>query len=75
MRETAPTAPAETPTPLVRNSMPEGVNLIPNDTLFVGIDIGLENNAHFLAPNGDSLGRLTFPNDIDGVGQLSSTAS
>jgi transposase len=47
------------------------VILITTDTLFVGIDIGLEKNAaHFLAPNGDSLGRLTFANDLEGVGQL-----
>lgn len=40
-------------------------------TLYVGIDIGAaENTAHFMAQDGSSVGRLTFPNDLDGASQL-----
>ena len=37
------------------------------DTIFIGIDIGLErNSAHFMAADGRSLGRRSFPNDLEG---------
>lgn len=40
-------------------------------TLFVGIDIGAEQNtAHFMTQDGTSVGRLTFANDLDGAHQL-----
>jgi transposase len=35
--------------------------------MFVGIDIGLERDvSHFMVADGDSLGRLIFPNDLEG---------
>jgi transposase len=40
-------------------------------TLYVGIDIGAEHNtAHFMAQDGSSVGRLTFPNDLEGAQSL-----
>ena len=40
-------------------------------TLFVGIDIGAEQNtAHFMTQDGASVGRLTFANNLDGAHQL-----
>ena len=36
--------------------------------MYVGIDIGAEHNtAHFMAQDGSSVGRLSFPNDLEGA--------